>query len=335
MISFLNKVLQIDWIKGLKKLPDESVDCCVTSPPYWRKRDYGVDGQLGQEPTFQEYIDKLIEGFIEVRRVLKPTGTCFVNLGDSFNTASGRMTQIKSGLFFEDNIYGLKGESTGIPTEQIKNYPRKSLFMLPERFAIAMIDLGYVLRNQLIWHKPNQMPESATDRFTVDFEKIFFFTKQDKDYYFEQQLEKATGYDGRKELEYKGGNKDVSIGKHKRWKMHKNVQEKGQQPNSMHVKRASGESDENYYERNMRCVWSVNTKPYAEAHYATFPELLAERMIRAGCPEEGVVLDPFSGAGTTAIVAKKIGRNFVGFEINEHYVDDFEKRQYKEFGLFL
>ena len=197
--------------------------------------------------------------------------------------------------------------------------------MIPERFALSMLDNGWILRNQIIWHKPNQMPSSAKDRFTVDFEKVFFFVKQPK-YYFEQQLEPAVGYDGRKDIEYKGGDKDVSIRKHQRWKTHKNVQDKGQQPNSMHLKRAAGIPDEVYYERNVRTVWSINTKPFKEAHFAVFPDTLAERMIKAGCPENGIVLDPFMGAGTTAVAAQSLGRNYIGYELNPDYCKIIEKR---------
>lgn len=149
--EFINKIIPDDCLKGIKQLPDNSIDCCISSPPYWQLRDYGIEGQIGMEENYLEYISKLIEIYGEVKRVLKPTGTCFVNLGDK--------------------------------------YLNKSLLMIPERFAIGMTQQGWTLRNTIIWHKPNQIPSNVTDRFTVDFEKIFFFVKQPRSYYFKQQLD--------------------------------------------------------------------------------------------------------------------------------------------------
>jgi site-specific DNA-methyltransferase (adenine-specific) len=183
----LNKIYQGDALEVLKSFPSGSVDCVVTSPPYWALRDYGVEGQLGLEPTFQEYINKLCDIFDEVKRVLKKEGNCWVNLGDTYSgsgNGSGDKTykdrqHIKREKF--DLIY--KGQKAG-KTE----LPDKCLIQIPSRFAIEMCDRGWVLRNEIVWHKPNCMPASVKDRFTVDFEKIFFFVKSKK-YYFEQQLE--------------------------------------------------------------------------------------------------------------------------------------------------
>lgn len=304
--DYLNKIICGYAFSVLKTLPSDLVDCIVTSPPYWNLRDYNADGQLGMEEYFEDFIDKLITIFNECGRVLKKNGTLWVNLGDTYNgDKTGNQDLKNTGV----------NNSTIVKSKDI-NIANKSLLMIPERFAINMIDNGWCLRNQIIWHKPNQMPQSAKDRFTVDFEKVFFFTKIDKGYHFEQQLELAHGYDGRKDTEYKGGNKDVSIGKHTRWKHNKNTRIKGQPPNSMHVRREMGIPDEIYYERNVRTVWSVNTKGYSGAHFATFPEELAARMIKAGCPENGLVLDPFMGAGTTGLVARKLNRNYLGIELN-------------------
>lgn len=323
-------------LSGLKKLPENSVDCSISSPPYWGLRDYGTEGQLGQESDFKEFVAKLIEIYSEIYRVLKPTGTCFVNLGDTYaGSGSGTTKNADTSKYVENSkqVYVLPNGTSKASQFRGTNL-NKSLLMIPERFALGMIDNGWILRNQIIWHKPNQMPQSATDRFTVDFEKIFFFVKQSTGYYFEQQLEPAIGYDGRKEIEYKGGSKDVSIGKHTRWKS-KNVQDKGQKPNSMHIKRELGIADEVYFERNVRTVWSISTKAYSEAHFATYPEKLVERMIKCGCPENGVVLDPFMGAGTTGLVARKLNRNYIGFEINNDYKKIAENRIRNEIGLFL
>lgn len=329
-MGFLNTIINENCLSGLKQIPDGVIDCSISSPPYWGLRDYGHAEQLGNEKTFTEFITNLCNIYDEVRRVLKPGGTCFINLGDTYSGSNGAgYTPTKW-----KNLYD--GESIRNKMGREDLLPDKCLCMIPERFAIEMTCRGWIIRNQIIWHKPNQMPQSATDRFTVDFEKVFFMVKQPKDYYFEQQLEPALGYDGRKELNYNGGNKDVSIGKHTRWKKHKNTNEdKGQQPNSMHLKREMGIADENYFERNVRTMWSINTEAFAKAHFAVYPEKLVERMIKAGCPKDGIVLDPFMGAGTTAVVARKLGRNFTGFELNPEYLKMANERLYDEMGMFL
>lgn len=281
----------------LRTLGDESVDCVVTSPPYWALRDYGMDGQLGLERTPEEYVANLCDVFDEVKRVLKKTGTCFVNIGDTYygggRNRCNHNPKVKSktvrGLVdLGDTLPGPKGVS-------------KSLAQIPARFAIEMSRRGWILRNEIIWHKPNCMPQSVRDRFTVDFEKVFFFVKNPK-YYFEQQLELAN-YDGRKDTLYKGGPKDMACGAHERWKV-------------VDGKRM----------KNKRSVWSVSTKPLREAHYAAYPEDLIRPMIKAGCPASGVVLDPFFGAGTTAVVAEQEGRGWVGIELNPEYVEIAKKR---------
>ena len=190
--------------------------------------------------------------------------------------------------------------------------------MIPERFALGMIDSGWILRNQIIWHKPNQMPQSATDRFTVDFEKIFFFVKQSTGYYFEQQLEPYT-----KPLDRWGGT-DLEANGDSTWD-----NGTGQTAYRNRNMRPNPEG------KNMRTVWSINTVPYSEAHFATYPEKLVERMIKSGCPENGVVLDPFMGAGTTGLVARKLNRNYIGFEINADYLKLANNRIRTEIGIFL
>lgn len=384
----LNVIYNENCLTGLKKIPDNSIDCCVTSPPYWGLRDYGTakwvggdsecnhdsarvktrfdyeisdkqksnkgtdvkiykntcdcgaikqDEQLGGEEDFLLFIDNLSNVFLEIKRVLKETGTCFINLGDTYGgSGAGTTLNADTDKYIEQSkqIYVLPN-GTSKSSKLRDSSLSKSLLMIPERFAISMIANGWCLRNQIIWHKPNQMPSSVKDRFTVDFEKIFFFVKKSTGYYFEQQLEDAIGYDGRKQLTYEGGKKDVSIGKHTRWKSHKNTDlSKGQQPNSMHLKREMGLKDDNYFQRNKRTVWSINTEPFSEAHFATYPQTLVELMIKSGCPDGGVVLDPFMGAGTTGLVARKLNRNYIGFELNSDYIQMAEKRIAKEMGLF-
>lgn len=305
----VNEIIQGDCLAVLKEMPDNSVDCCITSPPYWGLRDYGVDGQVGNETDFKEFVSKLIELYSEIQRVLKPTGTCFVNLGDTYNgTKHGNTETNKNPKLVTDSF----------KKEKVKTIQDKSLLMIPERFAIGMIDAGWILRNQIIWHKPNQMPQSATDRFTVDFEKIFFFVKKAKGYYFEQQLEAYT-----KPLDRWGGD-ILTANRSSAW-------DDGTNQNSYRNRNMRP----NPAGRNKRTVWSVNTKPYHDAHFAVYPEELVATMIKAGCPENGIVLDPFMGSGTTAVVARKLNRNFVGIELNSEYIKLANKRLEQELGLFL
>jgi len=452
----LNKIHNIDALKGLKQLDSESVDCVMTSPPYWALRDYGVEGQLGLEPTFQEYIKKLCDIFDEVKRVLKKSGTCWVNLGDTYygsgKGAGGDITNSKQVWAFENkeskicancgksfegykfqsfcgsacsgvdntprefrdaiewkrksrdeyNKVGIKKECLycgkkikGKPNSQFcsreclnklgnefrgqrRLMPDKCLTQIPSRFAIEMCNRGWILRNEIIWYKKNCMPSSAKDRFTVDFEKIFFFVKNKK-YWFETQRE---------------GN-NVSFMDNVR------VRDVVKNRIKSHMVRASKEEVNNYDSkgvecvgRNKRTVWQINPKPFPEAHFAVYPEELCQTPINSGCPEfvcvkcgkakiknwkfkkqymkypggvptpieepqntnqrmehyfkdrwkmiaekydwiscsckvgfkGGVVLDPFIGAGTTGVVAKRLGRQFIGFEINPEYVKIANRR---------
>ena len=283
----LSRIIQGDCLKVLKELPSESVDCVMTSPPYWALRDYGVDGQLGLEPTFQEYIDKLCDIFDEVKRVLKKSGTCWVNIGDTYYTVSG-------GKFENDNLAS-------------NELQQKNLCNIPARFSIEMQNRGWILRNEIIWHKPNCMPSSVRDRFTVDFEKIFFFVKNKK-YWFETQYEPSVdkeSYEGRRKRHSYESYGDSTL---KIRQGFNNIVGK------------------TYPNRNKRCVWTITTHSFKEAHFATYPEKLCEIPIKAGCPVGGVVLDPFFGAGTTGVVAKKLGRDFIGIELNPEYIKIAEAR---------
>ena len=297
-------ILQGDCLDVLKTLDGESVDCVMTSPPYWNLRDYGIEGQLGLEPTFQDYITKLCDIFDEVKRVLKKEGTCFVNIGDTYGGGSGG-GNTKSNKQISNTGSLVARESAGFD---------KCLLQIPSRFAIEMCNRGWILRNEIIWHKPNCMPSSVKDRFTVDFEKLFFFTKSKK-YYFETQYEAAVRpFD----TQTFGGNKGRNYNP-----------EKGD-PNYRGGNEQWGRTITGNENRNKRSVWRITTKPYKEAHFATYPEALCETPIKAGCPVGGIVLDPFFGAGTTGLVAKKQGRNFVGFELNPEYIKIAEKRLRQE-----
>lgn len=295
-MTIKNKIIQGDALEVLKTLPDESVDCVITSPPYWALRDYGVLGQLGLESTFQEYISKLCNIFNEVKRVLKKEGTCWVNMGDTYGGTGDKAD-------YKDPKYerGRNGQSKAVN----KGATSKCLLQIPNRFAIEMCARGWLLRNEIIWHKPNVMPSSAIDRFTVDFEKVFFFTKNRK-YHFETQFEKAIwAHDNRAtkgRLHYENGKRDGKKGL-------------GQE-NFVSIKQ----------ERNKRTVWKISTTKFKEAHFATFPEALIETPIKAGCPQGGVVLDPFFGAGTTGLVARKLDRHYLGIELNPAYIKIAEER---------
>ena len=315
----MNEILQGDCLEVLRTLESESIDCVVTSPPYWALRDYGVEGQLGLEPTFQEYITKLCDIFDEVKRVLKKEGTCWVNIGDTYMGNSSYSAKGRQG-FGNDKIGMINkskkpvratdddkyGESDGrlkcFGSDEVKD---KSLCQIPSRFAIEMSNRGWILRNEIIWHKPNCMPQSVTDRFTVDFEKVFFFSKS-KRYHFEQQMEKSIWADK---------DKRAGLGR-----LHYRGKREGEK----------GTGQENFVSlnemKNKRTVWTIPTKPFSDAHFATFPEKLIEPMILAGCPEGGIVLDPFMGAGTTAVVALKNGRNYIGTELNPEYIKIAEAR---------
>jgi site-specific DNA-methyltransferase (adenine-specific) len=269
--EIVNKIIQGDALQVLKTIPDNSVDCVVTSPPYWALRDYEIEGQLGLEPSFNEYIDKLLEIFDEIKRILKDTGTCWVNLGDTYSSSS-------KGTGGKTNYSKRKGKENFMafskPIKIVKIVPDKSLCLIPFRFAIQMVEKGWIMRNVIIWHKPNAKPQSAKDRFSVDFEYIFFFTKSPK-YYFKQIKGPLNG-------ELKG--------------------------------------------RNERTVWSIPTKPFKGTHFATYPKDLVRNILTAGCPPNGIVLDPFIGSGTTAIVSKELGMHFIGIDINPEYIKIAEER---------
>lgn len=291
-----NHIIQGDALEMLKTLPDESIDCAITSPPYWALRDYGVAGQLGMEETFTEYINKLCNMFDEVKRVLKKNGTCWVNIGDTYGGSGDKGN-------FTDPKYS-KGRNGQVKSLN-KSAVAKSLCQIPSRFAIEMCNRGWILRNEIIWHKPNVMPSSATDRFTVDFEKVFFFTKS-KDYYFEQQLEKS--------LWAETDNRFVT------------GPTSGGKATTGHYSINRGGAYRKDGMRNKRAVWKITTKGFKDAHFATFPEALVEPMIRAGSARGGVVMDIFMGAGTTALVALKLDRQYLGIELNPEYIKIAEDR---------
>jgi site-specific DNA-methyltransferase (adenine-specific) len=302
-----NIILNGEALETLKTLESESIDCVITSPPYWQLRDYGVENQLGLEATFQEYIEKLVKIFDEVYRVLKKDGTCWVNLGDTYSGSGGGD---KSGGKERFNDYTFKNGTTKTIL------PNKSLCNIPSRFAIAMQDKGWILRNEIIWQKPNAMPSSVKDRFTIDYEKIFFFVKSQK-YYFNQPkepmitnqtLSKSGRKDSRETSTLPSNKKQDNVGRND----YTGFNDRYTPPENMM--------------RNKRTVWTINTEASSIEHFAMFPNELVETMIEAGCKSNGIVLDPFIGSGTTAIVAKSLNRNYIGIEINKEYAKVAEDR---------
>lgn len=310
----LNKIHQGDSLEVLKKLPSEAIDCIMTSPPYWALRNYNIEKQLGLEKTFEEYINRLCDVFDEVKRVLKKDGTCFVNIGDTYMGNSSYSEKGRQG-FGKDKIGMINKKQWLDPKyphkEKLRarehidcDLPEKSLCMIPFRFAIEMVNRGWILRNTIIWHKPNAMPSSVKDRFNVDFEYLFFFTKS-KRYNFETQQEPLSK------------NSDVGY----RQELRKNKKYDSKQPYQANFPKSF-----NLNGRTKRTVWSINTKPLTQAHFATYPEELCYIPIKAGCKENGVVLDPFFGAGTTGVAALKQNKKFVGIELNPEYIKIAQKR---------
>lgn len=355
-----NSVIRGDALTTLKTIPDESVNCCVTSPPYWGLRDYGtakweggipecdhkvgrfeysvsekqksnngsaghqamdvcpkcgavrIDEQLGLEKTPEEYVNKLVEVFREVRRVLRKDGTLWLNLGDSYSGAGWRNNGLKP----------------------------KDLVGIPWRVAFALQADGWWLRQDIIWHKPNPMPESVRDRCTKAHEYIFLLSKQAK-YYYDADAVKEP-FRGKDERQWAGNYKDdgsIIQGDTK-----KGIKRTKSYPKEYAGGGTSFNGHSGYYKadgtpigngfRNLRSVWTVTTKPYKEAHFATFPPKLIEPCILAGCPRGGVVLDPFIGSGTVAMVATQLGRDYIGIDLNPTYIELAEKRKQVTMGLF-
>ena len=323
----MNEVLFYDAATGLQHIPDESVDCCVTSPPYYGLRDYGAEGQIGLEKTPEEYIGRLIEVFREVKRVLKPEGTAWVNLGDSYAGSGKGAAQYPENAkkYKQGTSRGMLGaESTTKLPKHFDNIKAKDLIGIPWMFAFAMRDDGWWLRQDIIWAKPNPMPESVKDRCTRSHEYIFMFSKSRKYYYDAEAVSEPTAESTNERLKQDVENQARSD----------RVQGKTNGPMKACAPRYGGNKYKDLpnhsksarlYEptgkRNKRDVWTVTTKPFKGAHFAVYPPDLIESCILAGCPEGGTVLDPFCGSGTTLMVAEKFGRNGIGIEINENYKD--------------
>jgi DNA modification methylase len=340
-----------------RRLPllDESVDCVVTSPPYWGLRDYGHDRQIGLERTPYEFVDVMVEVFREVRRVLKPEGTLWLNIGDSYATGAGNVGECPGGgaqgaRWKGDIIGGHRGSRGGsdkqphtgaavgplvqpnrMPIEGLKP---KDLCMVPARVALALQADGWYLRSDIVWSKPNPMPESVTDRPTKAHEYLFLLAKSERYYYdaaaiaepvsasMLQQIQQ--GYEGVGLKDYEGAgvqnpsavkSRILANAKRSGNKQRKTGEERGR-PGS-HL---GGSIPWEGFTRNKRSVWTVATKPFKGAHFATMPEKLVEPCILAGCPLGGLVLDPFIGSGTVGAVATRLGRRWVGTDLSYQHL---------------
>ncbi len=297
-------------IEEMQKMDQESVDCIITSPPYWQLRDYGYPEQWGLEPTYQEYLEHLWQFMDECKRVLKKTGTVWVNLGDTYS-ANNKESGIgeKNGL---DTNYGKMQRRNTAKSKE----PNKCILLIPHRFAIGCIDRGWIMRNDIIWAKRNGMPESVTDRFSKKHEYFFFMAKNQKYYFDLDGIRDKHSDTTTKRYEY-GWNGDKGRG-----------DTPGGYMNNMDAKNRILEQGKN--PGSVSDFWDVTTKGSSEKHYASFNFKLIEKCIVAGCPEGGTVLDPFCGTGTTLVRALQLNRKVVGIDASEEYCKIAEKNLSKE-----
>ncbi|QQM29317.1 site-specific DNA-methyltransferase [Martelella lutilitoris] len=361
-----------DCIDQLNRMEPDSVDCVVTSPPYWGLRDYGVEGQIGLEPTLGEHLEVMVAVFEAVRRVLKPTGTLWLNYGDCYATApNGRSAADTKAAGTDDRTFRDKPFSTVGPIYQPISNPRgefstgdrqsrresagrigaggylkpKDLCMVPNRLAIALQEAGWWVRSEIIWAKPNPMPESISDRPATSHEKVFLLSKSARYWYDREAVRQNAASSSlarwSQDIDNQEGSGRANGGTRTNGTMKAVGGPRGKVRASAvasprhagqvnHTKlddtpRGEGRNLRNYEPAPVQ-VWPIATKPFSEAHFATFPPELAERCILAGCPKGGLVLDPFGGAGTTALVALRHGRRADLIELNPEYVEIAKRR---------
>lgn len=290
-----------DALEQLRTLPDGSVDCIVTSPPYYQLRTYGVDGQYGQEATPAAYVETMRALFAEARRVLADDGTLWLNIGDSYNnTAAGQNACNTHRNGSSDAKQRAAEAAAGRRKELLdKTLPAKNMLMIPERVALALQDDGWILRNRIIWSKPNAMPESVTDRLSQKYEPVFLFANGQRYWFDLDAIREPLAAPGRKAGSSAFRARDLN-----------------------HQRTGTGRyAEPGGRGRNPGDVWSIAPRPYPGAHFATFPIDLPLRCIKAGCRPGGTVLDPFSGSGTTGAAARQLGRRYVGIDLNPAYHD--------------
>lgn len=299
----INRIYKEPCLDTLSKMGNNSIDCIITSPPYWQLRDYGYDGQWGLEPTFNEYLEHLWSLMRECYRVLKMGGTCWVNLGDTYNGVS---VGNRSNKGYSENtiIDSFKKEKS----DSIKN---KCLLLIPHRFAIGCIDMGWIVRNDIIWAKRNGMPEPVTDRFSKKHEYMFFMVKSEK-YYFDLDAVRdktITGTERCDIIKSKTSSNTTALNSGRA----KELESKGsfEFKNNPNGKSPGTVSD----------FWDIPTKPSSSKHYAVYNDSLIAKPILAGCPEGGIIYDPFMGSGSTAEAALRANRKFIGSEMSDEYYD--------------
>jgi DNA modification methylase len=323
----------------LRSLADASVHCCVTSPPYFGLRDYGVDGQMGLEPTPDEFVAGMVEVFREVRRVLRDDGTLWLNIGDSYNASpAGNKTPSgfsqtrpsrRTGNGDQETVHTGRKLDTGCK--------QKDLIGIPWMLAFALRADGWYLRQDIIWSKPNPMPESVRDRCTKAHEYLFLLSKGPRYHFDAAAIAEAVAPSSiarwSQDIDNQAGSERVPGKTNGAMKA---VGRKNVAPGKIiAAEPTKGESTFGFGEtRNKRSVWEVTTQPFSEAHFATYPPALIEPCILAGCPAGGTVLDPFGGAGTTGLVADRLGRNAVLIELNPEYAEIARKRLSSDGGMF-
>ena len=404
-----NRILCGDALEELKKFPNECVDMIITSPPYWGLRDYGVKGQIGLEPTLEEYLEKILGITKELKRVLKKSGVMFWNHGDAYCSSppgnkfndkhevgdglygrlidrNGMLDKNAKQIIFKkatDNERLYAGAEGRLKGGGISGVKQKCLMLQNWRLIIRMIDAqGWILRNTIVWHKPNHMPSSVKDRFANSYEPVFMLVKS-KRYYFDLDAvrEPITTFENR--LMGIDREKDYPSAKRNKFSFNYRVRDAKKKSEQCPQFKASKKEIENYTKipqdqaesfesprawknkwhpekygkndpqgarrgrivpdgqvsanpagKNPGDVWTIATQPFIEAHFATFPEKLLIKPIKAGCPPKGIVLDPFCGSGTSALVAQKLGRNYIGIEISEEYCKIAEKRLSQNYFKF-
>lgn len=306
------EILVGDCLESIRGLPDQSVNCCVTSPPYFGLRDYGHAGQIGLESTPDEFIAKLVAAFREVKRVLRDDGTLWVNIGDSYAASGTGGLSSKPPLMTGGR--STQEEATKRPSKTgFEGIKTKDLIGIPWMLAFALRADGWYLRQDIIWSKPNPMPESVTDRCTKAHEYIFMLSKSAR-YYFDSA--------------------SIAEDSVTSWQIDQSRRQQRVAATGGAISGGTGEKISEGDTRNKRSVWNVATKPFSEAHFATFPPDLIEPAILAGCPVGGTVLDPFGGAGTTGLVCDRLQRNAILCELNPAYAEMARKRIFNDSPLF-
>jgi DNA modification methylase len=303
------RILIGDCRERLKELPDASVHCCVTSPPYFGLRDYGMDGQMGLEPTPDEFVAGMVSVFQEVRRVLRDDGTLWLNIGDTYagggNGGGGAYAAERANWRVVPERKGQRAAVQGCKA--------KDLVGIPWMLAFALRADGWFLRQDIIWSKPNPMPESVRDRCTKAHEYMFLLSKGPRYYFNADAIAEPAKYPG----DERHLRTDKTI-------------ENARPDGGSRARTAKPTGDT----INKRSVWHIGTQPFPDAHFATYPPALVEPCILAGCPDSGTVIDPFGGAGTTGLVADRLQRNAVLVEINPEYAEIARKRLSSDGGMF-